>query len=86
MVVKNYTGDRVNFTAASELALRDHGIRTDLVFVADDAAVELGRGKTGRRGVAGAVFVHKACGAVAWVGGGTGGGRAGGEDRGKQDR
>jgi dihydroxyacetone kinase len=41
------------------------GLECETVYVADDSAVPLGKGKTGRRGVAGTVFVHKCAGAVA---------------------
>ncbi|HYO53631.1 dihydroxyacetone kinase subunit DhaL [Archangium sp.] len=63
LVVKNYTGDRLNFGLAAELA-RAEGIPTEIVVVADDVAlhdtVEPGR----RRGIAGTVLVHKVAGAV----------------------
>ncbi|MEM5383787.1 dihydroxyacetone kinase family protein [Paraburkholderia phymatum] len=64
LVVKNYTGDRLNFGLAAELA-RAEGIPVEVVVVADDVSlrntVERGR----RRGIAGTVFVHKVAGAAA---------------------
>ena len=67
LIVKNYTGDRLNFGLAAELA-RGEGIAVELVVVADDVAlrdtVEAGR----RRGVAGTVLVHKVAGAAAAAG------------------
>lgn len=64
LIVKNYTGDRLNFGLAGELAALE-GIPTELVVVADDVAladiVPLER----RRGIAGTVFVHKIAGAAA---------------------
>ncbi|MBN3765610.1 dihydroxyacetone kinase family protein [Burkholderia sp. Ac-20365] len=67
LVVKNYTGDRLNFGLAAELA-RTEGIPVEVVVVADDVSlrntVERGR----RRGIAGTVFVHKVAGAAAAAG------------------
>ncbi len=64
MVVKNYTGDVMNFEMAGELAETD-GIKVDSVVVNDDVAVENSTWTTGRRGIAGTVFVHKIAGAAA---------------------
>ena len=61
-VVKNYTGDVLNFEMARELA---EGIDTDYVVTNDDVAVEDSTYTSGRRGIAGTVFVHKICGAAA---------------------
>ncbi len=63
-VVKNYTGDVLNFEMAGELAEAE-GIETDYVVTNDDVAVEDSTFTSGRRGVAGTVFVHKICGAAA---------------------
>jgi dihydroxyacetone kinase-like protein len=63
-VVKNYTGDVLNFEMAGELAGAE-GIETDYVVINDDVAVEDSTHTTGRRGVAGTVLVHKICGAAA---------------------
>src|ERR687893_2962032 len=63
-VVKNYTGDVLNFEMAGELAEAEE-IETDYVVTNDDVAVEDSTFTSGRRGVAGTVFVHKICGAAA---------------------
>lgn len=64
MVVKNYTGDVMNFEMAGELA-EVEGIKVDSVVVNDDVAVENSTWTTGRRGIAGTIFVHKIAGAAA---------------------
>jgi phosphoenolpyruvate---glycerone phosphotransferase subunit DhaK len=61
-IVKNYTGDVMNFGIAAEL-VRDDGIAVGRVIVDDDLATE-GAG-AGRRGTAAVVVVEKACGAAA---------------------
>jgi phosphoenolpyruvate---glycerone phosphotransferase subunit DhaK len=63
-VVKNYTGDVLNFEMAGELAEAE-GIQTDYVVTNDDVAVEDSTFTSGRRGIAGTLFVHKICGAGA---------------------
>jgi dihydroxyacetone kinase len=66
-IVKNYTGDRLNFGLAIELA-RKEGYNVDMVVVGDDCALnELNPEKNFelRRGIAGTVFVHKLVGAYA---------------------
>ncbi len=67
LVIKNYTGDIMNFEMAAELA-EDEGIKVLNVVVNDDVAVEDSLYTTGRRGVAGTVFVHKIAGAKAETG------------------
>lgn len=57
MVVKNYTGDVMNFEMAAEMAEMED-IEVTSVVVNDDVAVEDSTYTTGRRGVAGTVFVH----------------------------
>ncbi|MFQ3544120.1 dihydroxyacetone kinase subunit DhaK [Halobacillus rhizosphaerae] len=64
LVIKNYTGDVMNFEMAAEIA-EDEGIEVAQVVVNDDVAVEDSTHTTGRRGVAGTLFVHKAAGAAA---------------------
>ena len=66
-VVKNYTGDVMNFEMAIEMAA-DEGIKADYVVVNDDVAVKDSLYTTGRRGVAGTIFVHKIAGAKAAAG------------------
>ena len=58
MIVKNYSGDCMNFNNAAALAKED-GIEVDAVYVNDDIAVKDSLYTVGRRGVAGTVFVHK---------------------------
>jgi dihydroxyacetone kinase len=67
LVVKNYTGDRLNFGLAAELA-RAEGIPVETVLVADDVALAGSAGHAGRRGLAGTVLVHKIAGAAAATG------------------
>lgn len=64
LVVKNYTGDRLNFGLAAELA-RGEGIPVETVVVADDVALAASTEHAGRRGLAGTILVHKIAGAVA---------------------
>ncbi|MFS0614009.1 dihydroxyacetone kinase subunit DhaK [Lederbergia ruris] len=64
LVIKNYTGDVMNFEMAAELAEAE-GIQVEKVIVNDDVAVEDSSFTTGRRGIAGTVFVHKIAGAKA---------------------
>ncbi len=64
MVVKNYTGDVMNFEMAAEMAEMD-GIPVKYVVTNDDVAVQDGLYTVGRRGVAGTIFVHKIAGAKA---------------------
>lgn len=67
MVVKNYTGDVMNFEMAGEMAQME-GINVKQVVVNDDVAVKDSLYTVGRRGVAGTVFVHKIAGAKAETG------------------
>lgn len=67
LVIKNYTGDVMNFEMAKEMAEMD-GIEVDYVVVNDDVAVENSLYTSGRRGIAGTVFVHKIAGAKATQG------------------
>lgn len=63
-VVKNYTGDKINFRVAAELA-DEEGIDTAVVLVAEDAALPNNPDGPGRRGTAGTLFVEKIAGAAA---------------------
>jgi triose/dihydroxyacetone kinase / FAD-AMP lyase (cyclizing) len=67
LIIKNYSGDMMNFKNAAYLASED-GINVDYVRVEDDIAVEDSLYTVGRRGVAGTVFVHKIAGAAAELG------------------
>ncbi|MBA2876063.1 dihydroxyacetone kinase subunit DhaK [Thermaerobacillus caldiproteolyticus] len=64
LIIKNYTGDIMNFEMAAEMAEAE-GIKVAKVVVNDDVAVEDSTYTTGRRGIAGTVFVHKIAGALA---------------------
>lgn len=67
LVVTNYTGDRLNFGLAAELA-KTEGFKVETVIVGDDCALPPPRGISGRRGLAGTVLVHKVAGAAAAAG------------------
>jgi len=67
LVVKNYTGDILNFEMAAELAAGED-IKVATVVVADDVAVENSTWTVGQRGIAGTLFVHKLAGAAAEAG------------------
>lgn len=64
LIIKNYSGDVMNFKNAAHLAEED-GRTVDYVRVEDDIAVEDSLYTVGRRGVAGTVLVHKVAGAAA---------------------
>lgn len=64
LIIKNYTGDIMNFEMAAEMAEMED-IKVDKVVVNDDVAVKDSLYTVGRRGVAGTVFVHKIAGAKA---------------------
>jgi dihydroxyacetone kinase len=68
LVVKNYTGDRLNFGLAAEIA-RTRGHAVEMIVVSDDVALASEGQHAGRRGIAGTVLVHKVVGAVAADGG-----------------
>ena len=65
LIVKNYSGDCMNFDGAAEMAREDDDITVESVYVNDDIAVKDSLYTVGRRGVAGTVFVHKIAGAAA---------------------
>lgn len=67
LIIKNYSGDIMNFKNAAHLASED-GIEVDYVKVDDDIAVEDSLYTVGRRGVAGTILVHKVAGAAAEAG------------------
>src|SRR5918992_1891678 len=68
-VVKNYTGDVLNFKMAAEMA-EDEGIEVASVLVNDDVAVEDSTYTAGRRGTGATLFVEKIAGALAEAGAG----------------
>jgi dihydroxyacetone kinase-like protein len=64
-IVKNYTGDVMNFEMAAELADAESGTEVRSVVTNDDVAVEDSTFTAGRRGVGGTVLVEKIAGAAA---------------------
>ena len=67
LIIKNYTGDVMNFEMAMEMAEAE-GIKIDKVVVNDDVAVMNSTYTVGRRGIAGTVLIHKIAGAAAEAG------------------
>lgn len=66
-IVKNYTGDVMNFRIARDI-VQDEGIETDVVVVADDVASHSEDGGPGRRGTGATIIVEKVCCAAAEAG------------------
>ena len=64
LIIKNYSGDVMNFEMAAEMAGME-GIDVKKIIVNDDIAVENSTYTVGRRGIAGTVLVHKMVGAAA---------------------
>lgn len=64
-IVKNYTGDVMNFEMAAEMAADMEGTEVKAVIVEDDVAVQDSLYTAGRRGVGGTLFVEKIAGALA---------------------
>jgi phosphoenolpyruvate---glycerone phosphotransferase subunit DhaK len=67
-IVKNYTGDVLNFEMAAEMAAEDAGVKVEAVVTTDDVAVEDSLYTAGRRGVGVTVLLEKICGAAAEAG------------------
>jgi len=67
LIVKNYTGDRLNFGLAAEIA-RAEGVPVEVVVVADDVSLTDRVPRDRRRGIAGTILVHKVAGAAAAAG------------------
>ena len=67
LIIKNYTGDVMNFEMAMEMAEAE-GIKVDKVVIDDDVAVQNSTWTVGRRGIAGTVLLHKIAGAKAETG------------------
>jgi len=65
LIIKNYSGDCMNFDTAAEMAEEDDEIKVARVYVNDDIAVKDSLYTIGRRGVAGTVLVEKIAGAAA---------------------
>ena len=64
-IVKNYTGDVLNFEMAAELAAAETGVRVESIIVDDDVAVQDSTWTAGRRGVGLTVLLEKIVGAAA---------------------
>lgn len=64
LIVKNYTGDRLNFGLAAEIA-RAEGLDVAVMIVDEDAALGSAEKTAGRRGTAGTVLIHKIAGEAA---------------------
>ena len=58
MIVKNYTGDRLNFGIAAERA-KGEGMKVAMVVIGEDTALPCTDKSAGRRGLCGTVLVHK---------------------------
>jgi dihydroxyacetone kinase-like protein len=67
-IVKNYTGDVMNFEMAAEMTAEDTGVEIEAVVTNDDVAVENSLYTAGRRGVGTTVLLEKICGAAAETG------------------
>ena len=64
-IVKNYTGDVMNFEMAAEMAEAESGVKVEAVVINDDVAVEDSTWTAGRRGVGVTVLLEKIVGAAA---------------------
>lgn len=60
IIVKNYTGDRLNFGLAAERA-KAEGLKVNMVVVGEDCALTSADKTAGRRGLCGTIFMHKVC-------------------------
>jgi dihydroxyacetone kinase-like protein len=67
LIIKNYTGDVMNFQMAAEMSNMEDK-KVEFVVVADDVALVNNKADTGMRGSAGTVLVHKVTGAKAQTG------------------
>jgi phosphoenolpyruvate---glycerone phosphotransferase subunit DhaK len=64
-IVKNYTGDVMNFEMAAEMAAEEAGVKVESIVTNDDVAVQDSLYTAGRRGVGTTVLLEKLCGAAA---------------------
>jgi dihydroxyacetone kinase-like protein len=64
-IVKNYTGDVMNFEMAAEMAAAEAGVKVESIVTNDDVAVQDSLYTAGRRGVGVTVLLEKICGAAA---------------------
>src|SRR4051794_30288536 len=67
-IVKNYTGDVLNFEMAAEMAAEEAGVKVEAIVTTDDVAVQDSLYTAGRRGVGVTVLLEKICGAAAEAG------------------
>ena len=67
-IVKNYTGDVLNFEMAAEMAGEDAGVKVETIVTNDDVAVADSLYTAGRRGVGVTVLLEKICGGAAEAG------------------
>lgn len=67
LIVKNYTGDRLNFGLAAEIAKNQYNVNVQTILVADDVVQRKDMSVVGRRGLAGVVIVEKIVGAAAEI-------------------
>src|SRR3954451_11402979 len=67
-IVKNYTGDVMNFEMAAEMAAEEAGVKVESIVTNDDVAVQDSLYTAGRRGVGTTVLLEKMCGAAAEAG------------------
>lgn len=69
VIIKNYTGDRLNFGLAVEMAKNLHNFSNiKMLVVDDDCSIDNVSTSTGRRGLAGVCFIHKIAGAMSSMG------------------
>lgn len=59
LIVKNYTGDRLNFGMSAERAKSQLGVKVDMIVVGEDCALTSSDKTAGRRGLSGTLFIHK---------------------------
>ncbi|XP_031570895.1 triokinase/FMN cyclase-like isoform X2 [Actinia tenebrosa] len=64
LIVKNYTGDRLNFGFAAERA-KAEGLKVEMVVVGEDCALTTKDKSAGRRGLCGTLLIHKIAGSLA---------------------
>lgn len=65
LVVKNYTGDVLNFKIAKQQAEKKFNLKIEMIIVNDDVAVKNSTYTIGRRGIAGTILIHKIAGSAA---------------------
>ena len=65
MIVKNYTGDRLNFGIAAERAKSELGLDVRMIIVGEDTALPSTGKSAGRRGLCGTILVHKVINLIA---------------------